>query len=245
MLRTGAILFLDYDGTLTPITKSPEIVDLPTETMESLRLLTQYFKVVIISGRSLADVREHTGLKGVYYVGNHGFEISGPRIKLVRSEAKRARPAIAEICGKLRKGLGKIDGAFVEYKVLTASLHYRAVKPRQIARLKEIFEKIAKPYTASGTIKVTRGKKIFEIRPNVKWDKGKAALWIIDAIDPKKKLTPVYIGDDQTDEDAFFVLKNKGITVLVSKRLKKSHAKFYLKSVDEVKTFLEKLTEMN
>lgn len=243
-LQKGAILLFDYDGTLTPIVKRPELAVLPPDMRELLKSLIKRFKVAIISGRSLADVKRLVGLKNIYYAGNHGFEISGPKTRLVRPAAKRARPTIAKICMELRRELAQIKGTVVEDKVLTASVHYRLVARRELRRLKNIFEKTIEPYINSGEIKVTSGKKVFEVRPNIEWDKGKAVLWIIDAIDPKKKFTPVYIGDDQTDEDAFFVLKNRGITVLVSKRRKKSHAKFYLKNIGEVKTFLRKLTGM-
>lgn len=234
-------MLLDYDGTLTPITKSPEITPPTPETRKLLRSLAMSVKVVIISGRLLDNVRRHVRLKEIYYVGNHGLEISGPNVKLVKEEANRARPVIAEICRKLRKGLVKIEGAFVEDKGLSASLHYRLVRPGQIVHLKRNFERIVKPYTALGAIRVTHGKKIFEIRPNVEWDKGKATLWIIDIIDPGRELTPIYIGDDQTDEDAFLALKNKGITVLISEKPRKTHAKFFLRNVDEVKAFLREL----
>lgn len=237
-------MFLDYDGTLTPIVKSPKLAVLPANTRKLLESLVKNFKVVIISGRALVDVKRSIKLKGIYYVGNHGLEISGPEVKLVKRGAKRASPAIAKICGELREGLIKIEGAFVEDKGLSASLHYRLVRPRQIAYLKRNFERIVRPYTASGAIKVTHGKKIFEIRPNVEWDKGKATQWIIDAIDPRGKLTPVYIGDDRTDEDAFEILKDRGITVLVSEKPGKTHAKFFLRDVDEVKTFLKELSRM-
>ena len=110
--------------------------------------------------------------------------------------------------------------------------------------MNRIFEKIVKPCVASGSIKVTVGKKVLEIRPNLNWDKGKAVLWIINIIDPKKKLTTVYIGDDQTDEDAFLALNSRGITVLVSGKRKRSKAKFFLRNIGEVKTFLEHLTEI-
>ncbi len=240
-LKGRAILFLDYDGTLTPIVKSPKLAVLPANTRKLLESLVKHFKVVIISGRSLADVKGSIKLEGIYYVGNHGLEISGPKVKLVKRGAKRASPAITKICRELREGLIKIEGAFVEDKGLSASLHYRLVRPGQIVHLKRNFERIVKPYTASGAIKVTHGKKIFEIRPNVEWDKGKATLWIIDIVDPGRELTPIYIGDDQTDEDAFLALKNKGITVLISEKPRKTHAKFFLRNVDEVKIFLKAL----
>lgn len=234
-------MLLDYDGTLTPIVKRPELAVLPSDTRELLKSLVRHFKVVIISGRSLDDVKAHTGLKGVYYVGNHGLEISGPGIKLVKLQAKRVRPLITDVCKKLSGELGGISDAIIMNKGLTATVHYRLVARRKVKGLKKIFEKTVKPYINSGVVRVGRGKKVLEIMPNVDWDKGKAALWIIEVVDPDGKLTPVYIGDDQTDEDAFLMLKKRGITILVSEKLKKSHAKFYLKNVDEVKEFLEKL----
>jgi len=240
-LRAGAILLLDYDGTLVPIAEKPELAILPTDMRALLNSLAKRFRIAIISGRSLDEVKNLVGVREIYYVGNHGFEIDGPGTRLLRSEAKRARPSIAKICARLRESLGAISGAIVEDKGLTASIHYRQVARKELRRMKNIFEKVVKPYVNSGRIRLIRGKKVFEIRPSTVWDKGKAALWIIDVIDPKKKLTPVYIGDDRTDEDAFLALKDRGITVLVSKRPRKSNAKFFLKNVAEVKKFLSDL----
>jgi len=241
-LQKGVILLLDYDGTLVPIAKRPELAILPPDMRALLKSLARRFLVAIISGRSLGEVKKLVGVKGIYYVGNHGLEIDGPRTKLLRSEAKRIRPFIAEICTRLRKNLGVISGAIIEDKGLTASIHYRLVVRRELPSLKNIFGKIVGPYVNSGKIRVTHGKKVFEIRPNIEWDKGKAVLWVIDVVDPNGKLVPVYIGDDRTDEDAFLALKNKGVTVLVSEKRKKSHATFFLKNVPEVKTFLKNLS---
>ena len=240
-LRAGAILLLDYDGTLVPIAEKPELAILPTDMRALLNSLAKRFRIAIISGRSLDEVKNLVGVREIYYVGNHGFEIDGPGTRLLRSEAKRARPSIAKICARLRESLGAISGAIVEDKGLTASIHYRQVARKELRRMKNIFEKVVKPYVNSGRIRLIRGKKVFEIRPSTVWDKGKAALWIIDVIDPRKKLTPVYLGDDQTDEDAFLALKDRGVTVLVSEKRRKSNAKFFLKNVAEVKKFLSGL----
>jgi trehalose-phosphatase len=242
-LQKGAILLLDYDGTLVPIAKRPELAILLPDMKALLKSLVRRFLVAIISGRSLREVKKLVGVKGIYYVGNHGLEIDGPRTKLLRSEAKRIRPFIAGICTRLRENLGAISGAIIEDKGLTASIHYRLVAWRELPSLKNIFGKIVEPYVDSGKIRVTYGKKVFEIRPKIEWDKGKAVLWVIDVVDPKGKLTPVYIGDDQTDEDAFLALKNKGVTVLVAERRRKSHAMFFLKNVGEVKIFLKELAK--
>lgn len=234
-------LLFDFDGTITPIVERPDLTGLSQEMTELLKILARRYKIGVISGRSLAEIKRLVGLRGVYYSGNHGLEISGPEIKLVKLQTKCVRPLITDVCRKLSGELGGISGAIIKNKGLTASVHYRLVTQEKVKSLKKIFEKTVKPYIASGAVRVGRGKKVLEIMPNVDWDKGKAAQWIIEAVDPDGKLTPVYIGDDQTDEDAFLALEKRGITILVSEKPKKSHAKFYLKNVDEVKEFLEKL----
>lgn len=244
-LESKALLLLDYDGTLTPIVERPELATLSTDMKKLLGRASQLYPLGIISGRPLAGIRGLIGLDRIYYAGNHGFEISGPGVEFINPEAQRVRPILAKLCGDLRARLGHIRGAIVEDKGSTASVHYRLVADMEFEDLKSIFEEVVEPYIDSEAVRVTQGKKVFEIRPNVEWDKGKAALWIIELVDPKKELTPFYVGDDRTDEDAFLALRDRGITILVSGQPKESHAKFFLKNVGEVETFLRKLIEKN
>jgi len=243
-LAPGALLLLDYDGTLTPIVERPELAILSPDMKELLKRVSRHYTLGIISGRSLADVKGLVGLEGIYYAGNHGFEISGPGVKLIKPEAERVRPILVKLCEELREKLGNIEGAIVEDKGSTASVHYRLVAEEEFEHLKNIFKEAVGPHIDSGAVKVTQGKKVFEIRPNVEWDKGKAVLWISGVVDPKGELKPIYVGDDRTDEDAFLALKEKGVTILVSEGLIKSNAKYFVKNVDEVKTFLERLINL-
>jgi len=238
-ISSNSFWLLDYDGTLTPIVKEPGLAVLDQEMKKLLGLLASKFKVAVISGRSLSDIKRLVSLKKVYYAGNHGLEISGPSVKLVLPEAERARPTISRICSELRKELKYTNGPIVENKGLTASLHYRSVARMEIEKVKRIFNRIVRPHVVSGLIKVTKGKKVLEIRPNVDWNKGKTAVWIINLVDPERKLLPIYIGDDRTDEDAFLALKSSGITILVSKNRRRTNAKFFLRNIDEVKLFLK------
>jgi trehalose 6-phosphate phosphatase len=241
-LASGALLLLmDYDGTLTPIMKRPEEATISADMRRLLARLLKHYPTAIISGRALKDIRKLVGLRKIYYAGNHGLEIYGPGLKLVKPEAKKMASTVSKICVDLRSELGDIDGTIVEDKGLTASVHYRLVAPEKLRGLKRIFTRITKPHIIARRIKIARGKKVLEIRPNIDWDKGKAVLWIIDALKPRGRVLPIYLGDDKTDEDAFRALKNKGITILVSNTSKKSNAEYFLRNVNEVKEFLKKL----
>ncbi len=236
------ILFLDYDGTLTPIVKKPRLAVLPKARRDTLKAIARapHILMAVISGRMLSDLKKKVSLRGIYYAGNHGFEIEGPKIKITHPKALKAKPLLRQIKAKLQKTFKDMKGIIIEDKILTLSLHYRLVSPGDFRKIKNIFPKIIKPYLKTKKIRITYGKKVFEIRPNVPWDKGRAVLWFIQKLAHGKKVLPIYIGDDRTDEDAFRALKKKGITIRVGKS-KKTHAQYYVKNVDAVYKFLESL----
>jgi len=233
------ILFLDYDGTLTPIVRKPTQAKLTRSRKTFLKKLSKarHLMVAIVSGRKLSNLKKLVGVPGFYYAGNHGFEISGPGTKLTHSKALAARPVLQRIKKELLAGTKGIKGALVEDKTLTLSLHYRLVKNRDLAKLKRIFQNIVKPYLKTKKIRVTRGKEVFEVRPNVDWHKGKAVLWFMKKLGQGKKLTPIYIGDDTTDEDAFKAIRKNGETIRVGKAAQTA-AKHIINDVDEVYQFL-------
>ncbi|MFH1576472.1 MAG: trehalose-phosphatase [Candidatus Margulisiibacteriota bacterium] len=234
------LLFLDYDGTLTPIVKKPHLAKLSKARQAKLRKIstTPHIRVVVISGRKLADLKKLVGIPGIFYAGNHGFEISGPKTSLVHPKAKAAKPIIAKIKKELTKELKGIKGTLVEDKTLTLSLHYRLVKAAALPKVKKIFSQVTEPYLKSKKIRITEGKKVLEVRPNIDWDKGKAVLWFLEKKFKGKRVFPIFIGDDTTDEDAFIALKDKGSTFRVG-RSETTHAKHIIKDVDQVYHLLE------
>jgi len=239
ILSDKILLLLDYDGTLTPIVERPKLALLSAEMRELLRKLSKKYPLAVVSGRSLKDVKNLVKLDGIYYSGNHGFEVIGPGLELKNPDAERLEPVIREISEKLGKETEKIKGALVEDKGLTLSLHYRLVSETEILELEKIFDSVTRPYLKQ--IRITHGKKVFEVRSGIDWNKGKAVLWLIDSIPGGREMLPIYLGDDRTDEDAFIALKDKGLGILVSENPKKSNAKYFLKNVDEVRVFLERL----
>ena len=229
-------LFLDFDGTLTPIVSRPEEAHL-SEEMKSLLLdLKKNGRVLlaIVSGRSLKDIRGRVGLRGIYYVGNHGLEIFEPKHGAESLVPKKMIKALGGIRDRLNHQFRDREGVFVEDKGYALAVHYRNVDPRCVPPilmgLKEEIKNSMAPLCLGF------GKYVFEVRPRSVVNKGIAVLALLDRVDQDGVL-PIYIGDDQTDEDAFRALRRKGITVLVGFP-SLSSARYYVKDPSEVFRFL-------
>jgi len=243
-------LFLDYDGTLAPIALTPGMAAMPEKTKNILRRLSKMsnYKIAIISGRALKDVSRRVGLKNIVYVGNHGFEIKGPKISFKSPAPLLYKKRIKEMKVKLEKGLSSIDGVLIENKGFSLSLHYRLADKEDVPAIKARFYDAIFPYESTNNAQVKSGKMVLEVRPPISWDKGKALLWLLARYKleirvKKREVLPVYIGDDKTDEDAFRSLKGKGVTIFVG-RPKKTRARFYLKDPKEVTRFLETMSKI-
>ena len=246
--QSRIFLFLDYDGTLTPIVDTPEQAVLPKNTKGILKSLSEnnQCRVAIISGRALDDIRKRVGLDGLIYVGNHGLEIYDDKLCFRWMMPQQFKETLAEIKNKLSEGFAKIEGVFTEDKEFTLSFHYRGAHIEEVV-VKDMFGKILTPYQAKGEIAVAAGKKVFEIRPIKEGRKGKiaAGLLLRERLTSKDQdILPIYIGDDETDEDAFKGINDKkGITVRVGED-QKSQAHYYVNNTDEVAKFLETITSL-
>lgn len=236
--KNNLFIFLDFDGTLTPIVSTPQKAVLSKAVRKLLKEMSKNHKIrlVFISGRSLKDIKRLIGIKGVIYVGNHGLEIDGPKTKFKSPVSLAHKKILKCIKDDLKTRLSAVGGLFIEDKGLSLSVHYRLVDKYKIPEIKTVLHNSITPYFKRGIINIKSGKKVFEIRPLINWDKGKAVLWLL----PKKDIIPIYLGDDTTDEDAFKVLKNRGITIFVG-RPKKSYAEYFLKDTKEVEYFLNRL----
>jgi alpha,alpha-trehalase len=86
------------------------------------------------------------------------------------------------------------------------------------------------------------GKKVYELLPNIDWDKGKAVLWLLEELNlGRTDARPIYIGDDRTDEDAFRALEQRGVGILVSEKPRSTAASYSLEDPSEVERFLREL----
>lgn len=232
------LLLLDYDGTLTPIVNRPELAKLSSYRRGILRRLSRSSKIkmAVISGRRLSDVKKLVGISRIIYVGNHGFEIEVRGKSFVFPAARRFIPVLKRIKAELARKV-KVKGVLIEDKEFTLSIHYRLVAKRDLTLIRRLFKEVMKSWKKK--VRITQGNKVIEIRPPFDWDKGHAVKWIISRLRLKSHL-PVYIGDDRTDEDAFRVLKKRGITILAGEETKTA-ADYCLGNVDKVYQFLRDL----
>ena len=238
------LLLLDYDGTLSRIASRPHEAVLEKELKKRLVLLSrkENITVGIVSGRRLDQLKRLVGVCGIYYAGNHGLRINGPGIRFLHPACRRFNPIIKKIKKSLKQRIKGLKGVIIEDKRLTITVHYRLVKKGDLARLKDIFEKICAPYISKNRMKVSSGKKSWEIRPPVDWNKGNAVKRIL-ADFRSEKVFPIYMGDDLTDEDAFRALKKVGLAVFIGKPPAKTNAEYNLRSVSGVRRFLKELYE--
>jgi trehalose-phosphatase len=242
-------LFLDYDGTLTPIADHPSHARLQAETK---RLLKQSADlpgvwVALVSGRSLSDLKRIVGIRGLYYVGNHGLELEGPSLRYVNPVAQATQPLLKKIAGELKAALRPIPGAWVEEKGLTFSVHWRNI-PRTLRRqFHRLVRRSTAPLKAEGLIRVTRGKRVVEVRPPVAWGKGEMVTWILRRVIPRRssaKPLVMYLGDDETDEEAFRVTNRcRGLSVRVGRRQSATKARWWVKNPLEVRELLTRIGE--
>lgn len=235
------VVFLDYDGTLTPIVDRPELAVLSQDMRDTLSFLSRQCPVGIISGRDRQDVADLVNLKSLIYAGSHGFDIAGPQGLDLRHEVgTQFSLDLDQVESDLRVRLQVISGSFIERKKFSIAVHYRLVNLDKVA---EVEKAVTQALSTVPTLRRSEGKKVFEIQPRLDWDKGKALLWLLNGLHWKENnYYPVYIGDDLTDEDAFQALNDIGVGIVVEEGYRFSSAHYALQKPSEVQQFLIQLS---
>jgi len=240
-------VFYDFDGTLSEIVEDPDSARLSDGAADALTALSAQCPVAILSGRDLADVRQRIGLPGIWYAGSHGFELTGPDGEHHQNEeAAESVPVLAEAAAELADHLDHIPGVVVEHKRFGVAVHYRNAARDRVGEVAAAVRSAAQ----RTALRVTTGREVIELRPNVDWDKGKTLRWVLDYIADKTEqkdpspLLPIYLGDDITDEDAFDAVQDDGLAILVRHSDdgdRATAAGYALDDPDRVRDFTERL----
>ncbi|XP_075225977.1 trehalose-6-phosphate synthase 1 isoform X2 [Lycorma delicatula] len=234
-------LLLDYDGTLAPLAPHPDMAVIPTETkrvLERLSNMPEIF-IAIISGRSVQNVKQMVGIPYLTYAGNHGLEIIHPDGTVF------THPMPTEFedkCSALLKLLQEQvckEGAWVENKGALLTFHYREtpldLRPEMVKQAKELIESFG--------FKAGEAHCAIEAKPPVQWNKGRASIHILRTafgLDWTERIRIIYVGDDNTDEDAMTALKGMAATFRVAtSSIVKTAAERRLPDTDSVLTLLK------
>ncbi len=235
-----AAVFLDYDGTLTPIVDTPGQAVLSEEMRGTVRRLGDRCVTAVVSGRARQDVQERVRLDNLFYAGTHGFDIVGPAGSGIHHQVgQEFLPSMEELHQRLRGALAHVPGLLLETKGYSMAVHYRLVEEGAVPDVEALVDGLLQDYPR---LRKTHGKKVFEIRPRFDWNKGKAVEWILQALGlDHPGAAPFYLGDDTTDEDAFEAVAGRGVAILVEDEPRPTAAGYRLKDNAEVGRFLERL----
>lgn len=231
--------FLDYDGTLAPIVRTPsEATPLPgtRELLEDL-VHAPRTEVALVSGRAVDDVRGFVDIAGLYYVGIHGLEVRRPGEETQTAPgAAVLRERMPEIRRRLDGRLGNRAGVLLEEKGAAIACHYRLASHADARVARDTVVDLVRSYQDRGiAMTFIDGHEVTEIRP-LDADKGRTVCALLAARLPQP--LALYIGDDRTDEDAFRQLPPSAITIRVGSPEQETLARYRLADPGEVQEFL-------
>jgi trehalose 6-phosphate phosphatase len=238
------VVFLDYDGTLTPIVEDPKQAILSEGMKRAVKRLAGILPTAIVSGRDLDDVRALVGLDELFYAGSHGFAMAGPGGW--REDVERGKeflPDLDRAESALNAALSGIRGASVERKSFSLAVHFRRVKE---AEAPDVEGAVGEVMAGFERLRHSAGKKVFDVKPRADWHKGRALMALLEkrGLD-EPDVVPIYLGDDTTDEDAFRTISRNGIGLVLRDDPDRPTAAHYaLEDTADVQRYLEWLAAL-
>jgi len=234
-------LYLDYDGTLAPFAPTPDDV-LPNE--EVIGLISQLadspnVRVSIVSGRRLGHIRKLLPIKGILLAGTYGVEMQlpdGSEVHRISYEA--IRPTLDSLKSRWQELTDAKEGFYLEDKGWALAIHARKAEEKEGLQVLESAEKMLTQGVLGEHLQKIHSYRFLEIGPT-NADKGHALRYLFDNYHWEAAI-PIYLGDDDKDEEAFQVInEHDGHSILVSKEIRKTRARYILDSPTEVHQWLK------
>ncbi|CAB4297614.1 unnamed protein product [Prunus armeniaca] len=251
------VLFLDYDGTLSPIVEDPDRAFMSREMRNAVKAAARYFPTAIVSGRCRDKVHSFVKLGELYYAGSHGMDIKGPSKSSKYKNGNQAvlfQPA-SEFVPMIDEGLNlcnssnrcakflvektrSISGARVENNKFCLSVHFRCVDEKSWAALAEQVRLVLNEYPK---LRLTQGRKVLEIRPTIKWDKGKALEFLLESLGyaNSNEVLPVYMEmiEQMRMPSRCYAIEDRGLEFWFLKFQKKQMRPILYKNQQRLRTF--------
>ena len=239
-------LFLDYDGTLAEFAPTPDHV-LPDDELHDLvsRLAARpATRVAIISGRRLGHIQALLPLPDVLLAGTYGVELQLPDGRRVdRVPWDSIRPTLEAVQPGWAALIDQRPNFYLEDKGWALALHARFAGDSQAEQILAEARRLAEAGIAQapdGRFRLLGGHKFLEIGP-AQANKGLTLRYLLQE-HAWPGCLPVYVGDDDKDEEAFEVIqKQGGVAVVVAAQPRASHADCRLASPQAVRQFLGQL----
>ena len=242
-------IFLDYDGTLTPIVSDPSKARITPETTATIDALSQRHPTAIVTGRKIDTIRDFLSLPTLYYAGSHGFDIRKPGGDKLKQVADEYLEELGGVRDDVIRRVEGVKGAMVEDNVYSVSVHYRNADDEGRAKIEQAVKEAFVGHESR--LQLLPGKMVHELRPAIEWHKGEAVEYLLGVMyeqGERAGKAAVAMGDDTTDEDAFRLLEgdDNSVTVLVLPEgggERETNAK-YVCQQPEVAEFLKRLSAL-
>lgn len=230
-LLENATVFLDLDGTLLELAERPDDVRADTKTRMLLRELARKLdgRLAIVSGRSLAQIDDILGdvASDIAVSGSHGCEHRWNGVL-----ARPFRPPSLDVAAVCMRLFAKDrPGVLVEEKSFGVALHYRMAP-----EVRDEAHRICEELSGELDLVIQHGKMMAELRV-AGGDKGRAVRRMMDRL-PMKGTTPIFIGDDDTDEPGFAAARELDGHAILIGTLRPTAADFGISSPAILKDWL-------
>lgn len=228
-LLHGASLFLDFDGTLVDFVLDPDLATVDQRLRDLLGALAERLdgRLAVLSGRSLDELTERLGLGPVAMAGSHGLERRAADGTVTRTPV----PAILATATDAARAFASAHGLLIEPKAAGVALHYRDARHAEAA-----VDRFARDLAADTGLEMQSGKCVRELRiPGA--DKGDAVREFM-AEPPFRFGRPVVVGDDLTDEHAFYAAAALGGSAILVGEPRPTAAGFRLPDVGSTLAWL-------
>jgi trehalose-phosphatase len=237
-------LFLDYDGTLSDFAPNPDIIEPKPEVIECVQQLSAHplIRVSIVSGRRLKHVKDLIPVSGILLAGTYGIEILTPEGKNVfREDYETIRPVLDWLKPRWEALITRHSGFYLEDKGWALAIHARFANNHVASQVLAAAQKYIIEIPNTDQFRVLGGDKFLEFGSK-KANKGETIRYLLDQF-PFDNALPVYVGDDDKDEEAFgVIIAAGGIAVQVAVQDGSSLASARLDNPKAVLNWLKTLT---